>query len=274
MKRPRALRLPLGHLLFMTWLVGGASILTGVDPSVALCVTLVLTVLLFKLAYRPDSRGIPSGTAGASWRWTGSYLLKSRNMRRRTRPGPSPRLAVKLAMPIDPIRAFKKPRSEQSEKKKTEEQPFPLREAQRAGVLTLLALLASLLTGTALIRETLRLIVSMNYLNMFAIMDLCSVALLPLFIGLLFRCEIHSILTLISLSAAVQAILFRLAPSLPPWLFLALAEISLPGMPLGLMLFFGWMDRRFDAGEIETTTGKLLRGKRRRMWLRERAAGR
>ena len=76
---------------------------------------------------------------------------------------------------------------------------------------------------------------------------------------------------MISLSAATQAIVFRLTTSVPDWLFLGLAGITLSGMPLGLVLLFGWIDRRSGAGGIETTAGKLLQGKRLRRELRKRA---
>ncbi len=190
-------------------------------------------------------------------------------MKPRTQPERSLRFAAKPAMPIHLIR---KPKQNHCEVEgEEEEQLADLCEVQRAGALTLLALFALLLTGTALVRETLQVNEKIDYINVLTIMDLFSVVLLPLFLGLFFRCEIHSILTMISLSAAVQAILFRLAPSVPPWLLLTLAEITLPGVPLGLVLFFGRMDRRLEAGSIETTTGKLLSGKRRRIGLRERA---
>lgn len=60
MKTPRERRLDLAGLLFMTWLVAAASMITGVAPPVALSVSLVLTLLLLKLAHRPNSRGLPS----------------------------------------------------------------------------------------------------------------------------------------------------------------------------------------------------------------------
>jgi len=272
MKTPRERRLDLAGFLFMTWLVAATSMITGVAPPVALSVALVLTLLLLRLAHHPGRQGIPSGAEAPPWTWTGAYLLKRRNMNRQTQPERSVRFAAKLVMPIHLIRQAKQHHCEVAEE--GEEQLDRLCEVRRAGVLTLLALFASLLTGTALARETFLVNEKIEYIYLLTIMDLVSVTLLPLFIGVFFRCEIDSTLTMISLSAAVQAILFRLAPSMPPWLFLTLAEITLPGIPLGLVLFFGRMDRRLEAEGIETTTGKLLSGKRRRMRLRERAAGR
>ncbi len=64
MKTPRERRLDLAGLLFMTWLVAAPSMITGVAPPVALSVALVLTLLLLKLAHRPNSRG-PSSRAEA-----------------------------------------------------------------------------------------------------------------------------------------------------------------------------------------------------------------
>jgi hypothetical protein len=139
-----------------------------------------------------------------------------------------------------------------------------------SGLLTLLALSAVLLTGAALLREATYLVKLNERFSLFVLVDVFEVALLPIMIGIFCRSEIHSILTMIALSAALQAILFRLAGPMPEGFFLALAALGLAGIPLGLAGFWGSIDRRMDERRIETTTGKLLRGK----WHRMRTVGR
>jgi hypothetical protein len=147
-----------------------------------------------------------------------------------------------------------------------EVQPSCSEDDRWSGLLTLLALAALLFSGMALARESTRLVELNERFSVFIAIDILGVVLLPVVIGILCRSEIHSMLTMIALSAALQAILFRLVALVPEGSFLALAVLAVVGIPLGFIRFWGSIDRRREPGSIETTTGKLLRGK----WLRMR----
>ena len=138
----------------------------------------------------------------------------------------------------------------------------------RPGVLFALALLASLLTVLALITETARLVQNEGRLDVARLVDLCGVVVIPFVVGIAFRCELHSILTMVGLSAAVQTLLFQAAPSAPDGLFLGMAAPTVLGVPPLLAWLFRRVDRRSDGEPIETTTGKLLESKQDRMSLR------
>jgi hypothetical protein len=251
-----------GPALFATWLVAFAAIVSGAALPLAILVALILTLLFFNLSRHPSRRvrhWNPSAPAKSPRTRIGSALLKIREMRRRTRSEHPVRFAIHSETRAGPIRTLTLPPL-----KEMPQQPALPTEDRCSGVLTLLALAAALLTCAALVFETSRLIEFNAKFYVFAIIDIVSVTLLPLAIGIFARYEIHSILTMISLSAATQATIFRLTIFLPDWLFLGLAAITLSGIPLGLVILFGRIDRVSVAGGIETTAGKLLRGQRLR----------
>jgi hypothetical protein len=265
----RAPQSPLGALLFMTWLVAMASVATGASLSAATLVASVLTMLFLQLWYhqnkrRPErarSRSNRSGAASDPWTWSASVLPKIREVRRRTRRGQHVRLPLITAMRVTPI-----PKPALDSFKDEPMQPCFSEDDRWSGLLTLLALAAVLFSGIALVRDSARLVeLDERFFYVFISMDILGVVLLPLMLGVFFRSEIHSILTMIALSAALQAILFRLVAFVPEGLFLALAALTIVGIPLGLVRFWGSIDRRLERGSIETTTGKLLRGKWQRM---------
>jgi hypothetical protein len=265
----RAPRSSLGLLLFMIWFVAAGCVITGVALPVATLVAYLLTLLLLQLWYnqnerrdRDRSRSKRAGTARDPWTWSGSVLPKIRAVRRRTRRAPHarPRLSLGTAMRVTPI-----PKPPLDSFKDEPRQPCSSEDDRWSGLLTLLALVSVLFTGAALVVESMRLAESIGHLYLFTIVVPCGVVLLPLMIGLYCRSAIHSILTMISLSAALQAILFRPADSLPEGFFLTLAALALAGVPLGLVRFWGSLDRRLERGCLQTTTGRLLRGKWQRM---------
>jgi hypothetical protein len=265
MEATRKPRSALGPLLFVTWLVSIASMITGAEVRLATLVALVLTLLFCNLSYVPNQRGWsrwnPSASAKAPWSRIGPALVRIREIRRRTRPEYPVRFVNKPARRAAPTGKLA-PLSLEEE----QVQPALPREDRWSGLLTLLALAALILMFTAMLVEASDFLVKSDDLYLFMIIDLFGIALLPLLIGIFCRCEIHSILTMIALSTASQAIIFRLTGSVPDWRFSGMA-IALIGIPLGLGLLFGRIDRRSEAGCLETTQGKLLRGKRlRREW--------
>jgi hypothetical protein len=260
----RAPESPLGPLLFRTWFVAAAGVVTGVALPLAMLIALLLTLLFLHLWLDPSRRRPerdqsplkPSGAVQAPKTWTRSALRTIREIRRRTRRQRHAQLPIIVTMPVMPVA---KPAL-----LRFEEEPVPPTcpgDERWSGLLTLLSLVAALLTGTALVRESAHLIEINEHFYLFRFLDLLGVSLLPLLIGILCRSEIHSILTMVSLSAAFQAVLLRLAAAVPEGLFLALAALAIAGIPLGLVCFWGIIDRRLAGGCIETTTGKLLRSK-------------
>jgi hypothetical protein len=267
----RAPQSPLGALLFMTWLVAIASVATGASLPVATLVAYVLTLLLLQLrskrnerhAERERSRSNRSGTARGPWTWSESALPKIREVRRRARREQRVRIPLIKPMPVTPI-----PKPPPLPFEDAEAEPTCSEDDRWSGLLTLLALAAVIFSGTALVRESARLVaLDERFSSVFLAVDLLAVCLLPVLIGMLCRSEIHSILTMIALSAALQAILFRMVALVPEGFFLALAALASAGTPLGLVRFWRTIDRRPERGQgsIETTTGKLLRGKWQRM---------
>jgi hypothetical protein len=259
---------PLGALLFMTWFVAAASVVNGVALPVAILVTFLLTVLFFEISYvqgqrrreRNRRRLNRSEAASDPWTWSESVLPRIREIRRQTRREQRLRLRLITATHAKPVA---KPGLHSFE-----DEPVPPTRSEDerwSGLLTLLSLAAALLTGTALVRESAHLVGLNDRFYLFVFLDFLGVSLLPLLIGILCRSEIHSILTMVSLSAAFQAVLLRLAASLPEEFFLALAALAIAGIPLGLIGLWGIIDRRLAGGCIETTTGKLLRGKWQRL---------
>jgi hypothetical protein len=257
---------PLGPLLFMTWLVAMASVATGASLPVATGVAFVLTLFCFQQLWhnqngrRPErdrSRWNRAGAARGPRTWSEAVLAGIRDLRCRARRGRNVQLSLITAIPPKPaLHRFEGPQA----------RPSCSEDDRWAGLLTVLALAALLFSGTAMAHESTRLVELNEHFSVFIAVDVLGVALLPVMIGILCRSEIHSILTMISLSAALQAILFRLAASVPEGSFLALAALAIVGIPLGFVWFWGSIDGRLEPGPIETTTGKLLRGK----WLRMR----
>jgi hypothetical protein len=278
-KRP----FPLAYLLFVTWLVTSAGVITGIPPLLALLLALLLTLLLLAdHSYR--TRRIPrsrsgtyelEGPVGDDWSpplsadgretWMEGYLAKVRAMRRRTRGETGTQLVVNGRSSAKISRDAKRSPPEPGRG------PEAVSVADRAsGMLLLLALQASLLTVLALISQTSRFAGQDGRFYVLGLLELCGVVVFPFVVGLVFRGELHSILTMIALSAAVQTLLFQTVGSVPDGLFLGLAAIALPAIPLGLAWLFARADRRPESGEGETTTGKLLESKLDRMSLRRR----
>jgi hypothetical protein len=252
----------------MTWLVAAAGVVTGVALPLATLVTFLLTLrflhLWFGQPHHPPERDrSPSKQSGAAQdpkTSSESALPKIREVRRRTRRERHLRLPLITATQAKLIPEPALHRFEDAEV-----QPPRSADDQWSGLLTVLALTALLLTGTALVRECTRLVEINERFSVFVAVNILGVSLLPVMIGILCRSEIHSILTMISLSAVFQVILFRQVASVPEALFLTLAVLATAGIPLGFVRFWGTIDRRPERGSIETTTGKLLRHKWQRV---------
>jgi hypothetical protein len=279
-KRP----FPLAHLLFVTGLVASAGLITGIPPLLAVLLALSLTLLLLiDSSHRrrrtprsspgtyelegpgPDDRG-PLPPAEGCEAWIGGYLPKLRAMRRRMRKEAGSQFVMKMRSSVNFAH------DEKWSPREPGRGPGAVSGDDRAsGLLLLLALQASLLTVLALISQASRFVEQDGRLHVFGLLELCGVVVLPFVVGLVFRCELHSILTMIALSAAIQTLLFQAVGAMPDGLFLGMAAITLPGIPLGLAWLFSRIDRRPEGGWFETTTGKLLESKQDRMSLRRRA---
>jgi hypothetical protein len=259
----------------MIWFVAAGCVLTGVALPVATLVSYLLTLLFLQLWFRQNehrperdrSRSNRSGAARGPRTWSESALPKIREVRRRVQREQHVRLPLITSIPVTPIPKLPPPLEA------AEAEPSCSENDRWSGLLTLLALAAVLFSGTALVRESARLVELNERFSVFIAVDLLAVSLLPVLIGILCRSEIHSILTMIALSAALQAILFRMVALVPEGFFLALAALASAGIPLGLVRFWGNIDRRLERRSIETTTGKLLRGKWQRMRPGKHACG-
>jgi hypothetical protein len=302
--------LPLGHLLFVTWAVAGGGMATGLAPALAIPVALALTLLLLHFADRPGrilrprthgfarpgaddpgARGpLPLPIASVGLSWSGGYLPKLRELRRRGRAKAGSRTAGRSPWGVnrDPASDWTrlpwgKGRGRKGKGRGRGPALVPILEEDepgrgddpaldpRPGVLLALALLASSLTVLALISEAARRVQDDGRLDVARLVVLCGVVVLPFVIGIASRCELHSILTMVGLSAAVQTILFQATPFVPDALFLGMAAITLVGIPPALAWLFSRIDRRSGGESIETTAGRLLESKQDRMSIRLRA---
>jgi hypothetical protein len=288
--------LPLPHLLFLTWLFMGGGMMTGLAPALAIPVGVLLTVLLLHFAHRQerkpgsrtrgfaraaaDDRGAlgPLAPGEDEWAWSLGSLSKLGALRRRERARAGARPARRLRADglaghaIDLTSLLEEEARGREgpipaaipEKAARERKPHPALDP-RPGVLLALALLASSLTVSALISETSRLVQFDGRLDVARLIVLCGVVVLPVVIGIASRCDLHSVLTMVGLSAAVQTFLLQASPSVPDGLFLGLAAPTLLGIPPLLAWLFRRVDRRSGGESIETTTGRLLESKQARM---------
>jgi hypothetical protein len=157
----RAPESPLGPLLFVTWFVAAAGVVTGVALPLATLVAFLLTLLFLHLWFDPSHRRpkraqSPSKHPGAAQdpkTWSESALPKIREVRRRTRRERHVRLPLIIATQAKRIPKPALHRFEDAEVQRSRSD-----DDQWSGLLTVLALAAALLTGTALVRECTRLV--------------------------------------------------------------------------------------------------------------------
>jgi hypothetical protein len=266
--------------LLVIWLVLGAGMIATPAAFPGVLVALLLTLLLLNLSYRrrlssrSKARGIgrPARDDRSDfeatedrWAWFEGYLSKLRVMRRRMRMAGGPITLANIPGP------GKRPQpSDRVPSDRGQEPAGHARDDRGSGVLLLLAFQASVLIVLALISAIARLAGHDDRILLFQLLELFGVIVLPVVVGIGFRCALHSILVMIAVSAAIQTLLFQTTASVPDPLFLGLAAGGLLAVPLGLAQLFSTIDRLPRGEVIETTTGKLLESHRDRSRTRSR----